>query len=430
MAHIASSGGLLRISELWAEIRDRLTASTRLESILGGPGRVYLGADAPSRGFEVYAGPEIRVLILVPPNLQPEDDSRLRRTVVFAIRAEHNGYSTEAYLPQIRLEAALDEVVRQLDGWQPLGLSNVLPSAPIRLTDRGAPVSLWDETRGAWYVESVFRAEIIQPTPGIPNVSNPDAFVHIVDPLVGDHTTSIVKAVRGPDGTLGGAAGAPKPLLEDGYWKTSGQLRRFIEYGDVMNDVFMGAEGWTWIAAVDIPDPAVDATASHADLFTKTRLFTTTQWGTWNYIAIFPSRQEYVLTTSCSYDGQSSRGENTSLQRTVAATGHTKGKRTVLVSYDPTLPHGLRGRVGFDGVIPPDDGILPPLSPFPENRLAHHGNIVPPGELNTIGKSFIVGGKENFNSCNGYGWHGLYRGILPAEDFGHIHSWIRHRGWV
>lgn len=150
-----------RVAGFWGAVKARLLAGPRMAAILGGAGRVYLLTDPHDdpEGAEGRPWGRIVLLPVTSPFAGPEQAGR-DRLLSFLARSEFNDIEDPEYNVLLSLDAAQEEVFRQLHGWRPADGS--IPGANVfgAVHRSAAPdvMPLYDDTRGLYYVSSTYEA--------------------------------------------------------------------------------------------------------------------------------------------------------------------------------------------------------------------------------------------------------------------------------
>jgi len=151
----------LRYTEFWQAVKAQLNTAL-MQSILGGPARVYLESDDYSQPEGVEGGEWGRLVIVPTATLWADADSSMgpTRNLAFMVRVELSNFTQVGYDHTIPLDAAQDEAENQLVGWVPVGFTRINVVLPIYLQANRQPLPLWDEDRGLYFTSAQFRTEV------------------------------------------------------------------------------------------------------------------------------------------------------------------------------------------------------------------------------------------------------------------------------
>lgn len=150
----------LHYTEFWEAVRARLNTAL-MQTILGGPNRVYLESEDYSKPEGVENGEWGRVVIVPSSNIWGAADSvGPTRQTAFMVRGELSDYKKQGYDYTVPLDAMQDEAENQLNGWCPGGLTRILVVLPIYLFSARQPLPLWDDDRALHFNSAQYRTEI------------------------------------------------------------------------------------------------------------------------------------------------------------------------------------------------------------------------------------------------------------------------------
>lgn len=153
-----SVSGTIRLQPFWEALKTQL-ATARMDSILGGAGRIYLATDdygAPEAAEDQAWG---RLVIIATQTLWPNlHGESYRWPVGWIVRAEVHDPGGR-YEPGVALEAAQDEVYKRIDQWIPAPFAAGMIAEPIQRWQRHEPMARWDVVRGLWYNSAGYRTQ-------------------------------------------------------------------------------------------------------------------------------------------------------------------------------------------------------------------------------------------------------------------------------
>lgn len=146
-----------RIAPFWEDVKARL-ATARMETVLGGAGRIYLAAEQeePDPGSSGWWA-RIVITPITTPFLQ-EDMPGREMFVPWLIVAETHKPTGMVFNPTVNLEAIQLEAFQRLHGWIPGLQTQYNGRLPVIRATPPQPLPLYDEEEDVWYTSSQFEA--------------------------------------------------------------------------------------------------------------------------------------------------------------------------------------------------------------------------------------------------------------------------------
>lgn len=159
MSYLGAAPAPPRLWSLWSAIQARLD-SARMQTILGGAGRIKLETDDLSPlGAETTAWGRVVIAPVRRIFGEPTEQPGRGRVVPYLVRSEVHSPGG-SYNPAIALEAAQTEAFTRLHGWIPGVLSGVRIEIAMWRETPPQALPLWDEGSGLWFLSTEYRAVV------------------------------------------------------------------------------------------------------------------------------------------------------------------------------------------------------------------------------------------------------------------------------